>query len=163
MGTSSQKSNAIRFDEVELDGPPTVEKIEALVGLLRQYRERQHELQETELRIVLPGNVDAINEELEPLHIGSAAPDWDKRVKEAWAEIEGGWASPATLKRLESSLETLLEPLRRDTSALDNLETELRIGEARVETLRLLADTLDELTWAQPVIDKPDSTKVDES
>jgi hypothetical protein len=163
MTPPSQISNTIITEDVDLDGEPTIQKIETLARALTQYREYRRKLPAMEGEIVLPGNADEIKADLERLRIGSAAPDWDGRVKEAWASIAGGWASSATLEKLEASLEVLLEPLRRDASAVEHLEEEVLVMEARVATLRLLADTLDELTWARPVLDKHDDTNVGDS
>lgn len=163
MTTPSQNPNTIVSGDVELDGEPTVQKIEVLARALMQYREYRRESSAVEGQVVLPGNADEIKAELERLRVESAAPDWDGRVKEAWAGIAGGWASPATLEKLEASLELLLEPLRREAAAVDRLEEEVRVTEARVATLRLLAETLDELTWARPVSSGHEDTKAGDS
>jgi hypothetical protein len=162
MATSSQNLNPIPVEDTELDESPSIEKVEALVRVIQQYRKQQQESPEGETTIVLPGNVDSIEEDLEKLRIGPAAPDWEEGVREAWAAIEGRWASRATLEKLEAALEPLLEPLRQTGNELDGLEAELRIGEERIETLRLLAAILDELTWTPYASGESDSAKDDE-
>jgi hypothetical protein len=162
METSSQNLNAVSVKNIELDESPSIEKVEALVRVVQQYREEQQEAAEGEATIVLPGNVDSIEEDLEKLRIGPAAPDWDAGVREAWAAIEGRWASRATLEQLEAALALLLEPLQQTGDELDGLEAEVRIGEERVETLSMLAAILDELTRTPPAPGESDSAKDDE-
>jgi hypothetical protein len=149
MGTPLHNSNTVLVEDLTSDDSPTLEKIEFLAGLLQQYREAKS-ARSADVMVVLPGDVDSIEDELNKLRIGSADPGWDERVKQAWATIEGRCASRATLEIFEASLAPLLDPLRRDSSAVETLEAELRLQQARLQTLLVLADLLDELVWTQP-------------
>lgn len=149
MSTSSQNLDIIFFDEDEAGEPPTLERLEELLRVLRHCGEA--EAPGAQEPPALPGDFNAVEEDLKNLRIGSAAPDWDEGVREVWAAFEGRWASRSAAEGLEASLATLLEPLRRQGSAVGDLTAELSLAEARVATLRVLADILDELTCSPAI------------
>jgi hypothetical protein len=79
------------------------------------------------------------------LRLGSPPENLAGELRQLWAAAADEWASPSTLQNLTEEAARLVAPHSRSESDLQSVEEELAAHEEQLETLRLLADLLDEL------------------
>lgn len=124
------------------DTRPTLERAERIVQLLCQLKREQPHRTDRAPLVLGP---DSLASQLESLRLGSPPENLAGELRQLWAAAADEWASPSTLQNLTEEAARLVAPHSRSESDLQSVEEELAAHEEQLETLRLLADLLDEL------------------
>lgn len=141
--------------------PPSVEELEGLIRTLLQYREC-YQVGSGLAAVFFPAEDEEwMVEQLGALRLGPAPPGLNERVEREWVKIQDAWASRMTLKAFEEQMRQLLAPVGEAAGQTQQTEKELSQQQERLETLRVLAELLDELVQDAPPNDQGSTAVVD--
>lgn len=129
--------------------PLSMEELEVFARALLQYRDRPRSGHGVE-SFPPTANPGIDLGQLNILRLGAAPPGLHEKVEREWALSQDAWASRATLEALEGQMRRLLAPLAEVAIETEHEEKEFSLEEERLNTLRALAELLDELVEDAP-------------